>query len=100
MAAGKAGKHGKITQTFVSALFLPQILQGTSPPRQRAAGQIPPKRTGHLNEPRGRRCFLAIIDAAGQPVGAAGQATDVSGTGLAVATVRRGSRGAPRAVPG
>src|ERR1700730_6659508 len=40
--------------------FLPQILQGTSPPRQRAAGHIPPKRTGHLNEPRGRRCFLAL----------------------------------------
>jgi hypothetical protein len=33
-----------------------------------------------------------VIDAAGQPVGAAGQATDVSGTGLAVATVRRASR--------
>jgi hypothetical protein len=41
-----------------------------------------------------------IIEAAGQPVGAAGQATDVSGTGLAVATVRRASRGSPRSVPG
>ena len=41
-----------------------------------------------------------IIDAAGQPVGAAGQATDVSGTGLPVATVRRASRGSPRSVPG
>ena len=33
-----------------------------------------------------------VIDAAGQPVGAAVQTTDVSGTGLAVATVRRASR--------
>jgi signal transduction histidine kinase len=33
-----------------------------------------------------------VIDAAGQPAGAAGQATGMSGTGLAVATVRRASR--------
>lgn len=59
-AAGKAGKHGKITQTFVSALFLPQILQGTSPPPQRAAGQIPPTRTGHLNEAPGHRCIPCL----------------------------------------
>jgi len=37
--------------------FLAQILQGTSVPRQRAAGQIPPNRTGHLNEAPGRRCI-------------------------------------------
>jgi hypothetical protein len=30
--------------------FLPQILQGNSAPRQRAAGQIPLKRMGDLNE--------------------------------------------------
>src|SRR6185312_3666314 len=40
----QAGKHGKITQTFVSALSTSNP-PGTSVPRQRAAGQIPPKRT-------------------------------------------------------
>jgi hypothetical protein len=56
---GSPGKHGKITQKFVPALST-SILQGNSAPRQRAAGQIPPKRTGYLNEPPGRRCFPCL----------------------------------------
>jgi hypothetical protein len=52
-------EHGKITQTFVPALS-PSILQGNSAPLQRAAGQIPPRRTGDLNEPPGRRCIPCL----------------------------------------
>jgi len=62
-APAAAGKGREARQDYADVrlgTFLPQILQGTSPPRQRAAGQIPPKRTGHVNEPRSRRCFLAL----------------------------------------
>ena len=95
---GRPGKHGKINQKFVSALSTsnPPGHQRATATGRRADPAQPHGRPERTLRPPVFPCHHRRGGTAGRRQ--AGQATDVSGTGLAVAMVWRASRGSPRSV--